>query len=117
MTRFVRRGILAVLALLGLVGSPAVRADDVDPSIFVDEESARAYLDENPSGPLAKYAFLALVEFDLARAHPGFSREEIASGFAADRGIDLFGPPGIPVIGPPGIPRATREATDDRSVY
>ncbi len=116
MTRFIRRRILAVLALLGLVGSPAVRADDVDPSVFVDEKSARAYLDENPSGPLAKEAFLALVEFDLARAHPGFSREEIASGFAADRGIDLFGPPGIPVIGPPG-PRAGREAADDPSVY
>ena len=80
-TRFWRK-ISLLIGMLGLLGHSGVRADEVNSAAFQSEEEARAYLDKNPFGPQAKAAFLALVEFDLARKNPGFSLEEIRSGFA-----------------------------------
>lgn len=72
-----------VIALIGALGLPfgAVNAQALDSRAFADEAQARAYLRDNPNGPRAKAAFLALVEFRLMRENPGLGREQIIAGF------------------------------------
>ncbi|EGJ20269.1 hypothetical protein D1114_09420 [Cereibacter sphaeroides] len=72
------------LTLVGLLGVTigGAAAQTPDSRAFATEAAARAYLRQNPAGPMAKAAFLALVEFRLMRAHPGLSRAEIIAGFA-----------------------------------
>lgn len=70
-----------VVLLVGLLGVPGVaRAQDSGSQAFTSEAQAERYLRQNPTGPLAKAAFLAIVEFQLARENPGFSRSAIAKG-------------------------------------
>lgn len=71
--------VLTIVGALGTYG--AARAQDVGSSAFTSETQARAYLRDNPTGPMAKAAFVAMVEFQLARANPGFTRAEIAASF------------------------------------
>ena len=71
--------VLTIVGALGAYGT--ARAQDVGSSAFSSEAQARAYLRDNPTGPMAKAAFVAMVEFQLARANPGFTRAEIAAGF------------------------------------
>jgi hypothetical protein len=80
MPKWIFGRILSVLStlILPVVGAGA---QNTDSKAFLDEASAREYLRTNPTGPLAKAAFLAIVEFDLVRANPGFSRDEIIAGF------------------------------------
>lgn len=70
--------IAMLVGALGFVSVP--RAQDIDSSYFKSQAQAEAYLRQNPNGPLAKAAFLAIVEFQLARELPGFSRADIAAG-------------------------------------
>ena len=70
-----------IVALVGALGvSGMARAQAPDSSAFTSQAQAENYLRENPTGPLAKAAFLAIVEFQLARQNPGFSRADIARG-------------------------------------
>lgn len=71
-----------LVGMLGFLGHADARGDDVDASVFRTEEAARSYLEANPFGPRAQAAFLALVQFDLARKNPDFSLDEIRTGFA-----------------------------------
>lgn len=72
-----------VIALIGALGLPlgAVNAQSLNTRAFATEAQARIYLRDNPTGPLAKAAFLALVEFRLLRENPGLSRDQIIAGF------------------------------------
>lgn len=67
-----------IVGALGLSGT--ARAQAIDSSVFTSEAQAERYLRQNPTGPQAKAAFLAIVEFQLARRNPGFSRSDIAKG-------------------------------------
>lgn len=70
-----------VILLIGVLGLPGTaRAQDFGSSSFTSKAQAEAYLRANPTGPRAKAAFLAIVEFQLAQDNPGFSRSNIASG-------------------------------------
>jgi hypothetical protein len=70
-----------VVLLVGILGQTgAAGAQNLDSGAFASEAQAQAYLRQNPTGPLAKAAFLAIVEFQLARENPGFSRADIAAG-------------------------------------
>ncbi|MGP3698915.1 hypothetical protein [Rhodobacter sp. NSM] len=71
---------LTVFGLLGITMVGAA-AQTPDSRTFATEAAARAYLRQNPTGPMAKAAFLALVEFRLMRTNPGLSREEVIAGF------------------------------------
>ncbi|GGH39718.1 hypothetical protein SAMN05444007_11314 [Cribrihabitans marinus] len=80
-----------IVALVGALGvSGMARAQAPDSSAFTSQAQAENYLRENPTGPLAKAAFLAIVEFQLARQNPGFSRVDIA------RGVNLKAASGSP---------------------
>ncbi len=91
MTRWISHRVLALIGALGMAGAvgEAAKAQDVNSGAFADEAAARDYLATNPTGPLARSAFLALVEFDLARDHAGFSRQDIADGFAEQPGASV----------------------------
>lgn len=83
-----------IAILIGALGFPgAARAQDFGSSAFTSEAQAERYLRQNPTGPQAKAAFLAIVEFQLARKNPGFSRSDIASRVNLDvvRGSDDSG--------------------------
>lgn len=70
-----------IAMLVGAVGLAGhAKAQDYDSSAFSTEAQAERYLRENPVGPRAKAALLAIVEFQLARENPGFSRSAIAEG-------------------------------------
>lgn len=70
-----------VVSLVGVLGLPGVvHAQDSATSSFTSQAQAESYLKENPTGPRAKAAFLAIVEFQLAQENPGFSRSDIAKG-------------------------------------
>ena len=82
------RGLIAgkialLVGMLGVSGSATAQ----DSSAFTSERQAENYLRENPNGPLAKAAFLAIVEFQLARENPGFSRSDIAEGIALNSAV------------------------------
>lgn len=76
------------LALIGMLGFPiaGANAQNFDSRGFSSEREARNYLRQNPTGPRANAAFLALTEFRLARENPGLTRDQIISGFGAPRG-------------------------------
>ncbi|MFL4470173.1 hypothetical protein ACERZ8_09925 [Tateyamaria armeniaca] len=76
-----------VILIVGMLGLPGTaRAQDFGSSAFTSKAQAEAYLKANPTGPRAKAAFLAIVEFQLAQENPGFSRSDIA------RGVNLRAP-------------------------
>lgn len=81
-----------VFALVGALGLPIgeANAQTLNTRSFADEAQARTYLRNNPTGPLAKAAFLALVEFRLLSENPGLSRDQIIAGFNQIAG-DLSG--------------------------
>lgn len=68
--------IALIVGALGMSG--AAHAQDLDSASFTSQAQAESYLRQNPTGPRAKAAFLAIVEFQLARENPGFSRSDIA---------------------------------------
>jgi len=70
-----------VLALLSVLGIPLSNAAAQNSKQFETAASARSYLRNNPDGPEANAAFLALVEFRLMRENPGLSRDEIIATF------------------------------------
>lgn len=70
-----------VVSLVGALGLPvASHAQNFGSSAFSSQAQAESYLKQNPTGPRAKAAFLAIVEFQLAQENPGFSRADIAKG-------------------------------------
>ena len=73
-----------IAALVVALAAPATAGEgDMLPlNRFPTEESARAYLKENPTGQYAKLAFLALVEFRLMRENPGMTPLEAMAVFA-----------------------------------
>jgi hypothetical protein len=75
-----------VLALVGALGLPAgsAGAERLNTTVFPTEAAARSYLLSNPTGPLAKAAFLALVEFRLMREN-GLSRSQAIAVFGSGR--------------------------------
>jgi hypothetical protein len=72
-----------VIALVTALGLPfaGASAQGINTRTFATEDEARAYLRDNPTGPLAKAAFLALVEFRLIRENPGLTRDQIIAAF------------------------------------
>ncbi len=68
-----RFAVLCVLAISAYGLTDGAHAQDVDSSEFKSEQEALAYLEQNPLGPLADAAFMASVEFQLAREHPEFA--------------------------------------------
>jgi hypothetical protein len=79
------RWLLAKLAALTMALAAPAKADEGDNSPLVKfptEESARSYLRENPTGELARLAFLALVEYRLMRENPGMTREQAMTVFS-----------------------------------
>ena len=72
-----------IALLVGALGlSGMARSQDINSGAFSSIAQAEQYLRQNPNGPLAKAAFLAIIEFQLARENPGFSRSDIAKGIA-----------------------------------
>ncbi|WP_299148076.1 hypothetical protein [uncultured Tateyamaria sp.] len=68
-----------LVLLIGVIGLPgAVRAQTFGSDTFTTQAQAENYLRQSPTGPRAKAAFMAIVEFQLARENPGFSRSDIA---------------------------------------
>ena len=96
-----------IVLLVGALGvSGVARAQGIESGVFTSEAQAQRYLRENPAGPQAKAAFLAIVEFQLARENPGFSRDDIA------RSVNL------PVTRSPSRPGREREDREsDRDLY
>ncbi|TYC55697.1 hypothetical protein FMN50_11685 [Rhodobacterales bacterium] len=66
-----------VLALLSVLGIPLTSALAQNSRQFETAASARTYLRNNPDGPEANAAFLALVEFRLISENPGLTRDQI----------------------------------------
>ncbi|MCE6950782.1 hypothetical protein LAZ40_12295 [Cereibacter sphaeroides] len=86
-----------VLTFVGVMGATfgGAEAQTQDTRAFASETAARNYLRQYPTGPLAKAAFLALVEFRLLRENPGLTREQIIAGYGRTaRGPGV--PPGRP---------------------
>jgi len=68
--------VVCILAIPAFGISDGVYADEVDSSEFTLEQEALAYLEQNPLGPLAEAAFIAAVEFQLAREYPEFAQAD-----------------------------------------
>ena len=101
--------VVLLIGALGMTG--AARAQDYGSRSFTSKAQAEAYLRSNPTGPRAKAAFLAIVEFDLARENPGFSRSDIA------RGVNLRAPTRAPVPVRTQSPPANNTRSDDGDLY
>ena len=71
-------------ALAMALASPAKAGEgDRTPLVkFPTEQAARDYLKDNPTGELARLAFLALVEFRLMKEYPGMSPEQAMKVFS-----------------------------------
>ncbi len=71
------------LTLIGMLGIPlsGATAQSLDTGAFPSERAAREYLRQNPTGPRAGAAFLALSEFRLVRENPGLTRGQVVAGF------------------------------------
>ena len=88
------RGLIVgkIALLVGMLGvSGTATAQGAESGTFTSERQAENYLRQNPNGPLAKAAFLAIVEFQLARENPGFSRSDIAKGIALNAPVTADG--------------------------
>lgn len=70
-----------VLAMLSVLGIPLNSALAQNSRQFDTAASARNYLRDNPDGPEANAAFLALVEFRLMSENPGLTRSQIIDTF------------------------------------
>ena len=93
-----------IVSLVGVLGLPgAAQAQDFGSSAFTSQSQAEDYLRQNPTGPQAKAAFLAIVEFQLARENPGFSRSDIAQGV----NLQVPGTPVAPPVTPANNERDT----------
>jgi hypothetical protein len=81
MSKWVLAKLTAVVAALA---APATAGEgDKSPLVkFPTEESARSYLKQNPTGDLARLAFLALVEYRLMREYPGLTKKQAMAVFA-----------------------------------
>ena len=79
------RWFLSKLAALAVaVAAPASAGEgDKSPLIkFPTEDAARDYLKANPTGDLARLAFLALVEYRLMREYPGLTQKQAMAVFS-----------------------------------
>ncbi len=81
MSKWVLAKLTAVVAALA---APATAGEgDKSPLVrFPTEDSARSYLKQNPTGELARLAFLALVEYRLMRDYPGMTKKQAMAVFA-----------------------------------
>lgn len=103
--------LLAGFSALGLMSIQSAEAQS-----FRTEADARAYLEQNPTGPRADEAFRTIIQGTIADKYPEFSRRSLSDGYASSgTGVPSAGT--APSGGPSGPPPATPEPSGPSGQY